>query len=47
MKEIFNYGIFNWLVDYHYIKLIVVALIVLLAVAKDDIKILIKEITND
>lgn len=47
MKEIFNYGIFNWLVDYHYIKLIIVLLITTLIVAKDDIKILIKEITND
>ena len=47
MKEIFNYGIFNWLVDYHYMAMIITLTITTLIVAKDDIKILIKEITND
>lgn len=47
MKEIFNYGIFNWLVDYHFIATIITLIITTLIVAKNDIKILIKEITND
>lgn len=45
--NIYEYGIFNWLVDYHFIATIITLTITTLIVAKDDIKILIKEITND
>lgn len=45
--NIIEYGIIDWLVDYHFIATIITLTITTLIVAKDDIKILIKEITND